>query len=94
MRQQFDFGDFKKWMKSTPSEQDMDGANYLENKVISKVGVKKLVSVMETDEDDVVELAEEFKKNGGTVTLVEGNYLTVSTDQGEFLIRKQYVELD
>lgn len=86
----FSLSDFKKWMENQQKEEspkkDLVGLE-----VESKVGVRKLVSRMETD-DDVEELAEDFKKNGGVISEVDGNRLMVEVESGTFIIHRMYVK--
>lgn len=86
----FSLSDFKKWMtnqqKDESQEKDIIGL-----KVESKISIRKLVTRMETD-DNVDELAKEFKENGGVISEIDGNKLLIELDSGSFIIHKMHVK--
>lgn len=87
----FNLSDFKKWMDNqhdAKSKPDMIGLA-----VESKVNLKKLVSRIEVqDDEDIEEVAKEFKKNGGTIVDVDGHNVLVEVDSGSFTIHRMYVK--
>ena len=83
----FDLNDFKKWM----SHQQDKKTNAVGSQVESKVSVKKLLSRIETEEE-IEEVAKDFKKNGGIIVEANGQKIKIEVDSGEFLIHKMYVK--
>lgn len=86
----FSLSDFKKWMESQQKEE-APKPNLVGATVESKVGVRKLVSRMDSD-DDLEELAKDFKKNGGVISEVDGHKLMIEVDSGTFIIHRMYVK--
>jgi len=85
----FNFGDFKKWMEhqqDTKAKPNMVGLQ-----VESKVAFKKLLSRIETQDGEIEEVARDFKKNGGTITSVDGHNV-VEVDSGSFMIHRMYIK--
>jgi len=86
----FSLSDFKKWMESQQN-QEAPKPNLVGTTVESKVSVRKLVARMES-EDDLEELARDFKKNGGIIAEVDGHRLMIECDSGTFTIHRTYVK--
>jgi hypothetical protein len=90
----FSLNDFKKWMTSqkqvTPEERrkyELAGV-----RVESKLGLKRLPSKMSTEDGDLLELAREFRRFGGTILESdEDNNVLVEVDSGSFLIPRIFV---
>lgn len=86
----FSLSDFKKWMhgqqQDKPFEEELIGCQ-----VEPKIGLRKLLTKMESEEDDTHGLATDFRRNGGVVTDVDGQNLMVEVKSGNFVIGKQYV---
>jgi translation initiation factor 1 (eIF-1/SUI1) len=88
----FSLSDFKKWMEN---QQDAKAKpNMVGLQVESKVTLKKLLSRIETQDGDLEEVAKDFKKNGGTITEVDGHNVLIEVDSGTFLIQRMYVKKD
>lgn len=85
----FSLSDFKKWMES--QKQEAQKPDLVGVAVESKVGLRKLVSRMDS-EDDLDELAKDFKKNGGVIAEVDGHRLMIEVDSGSFTIHRMYVK--
>lgn len=84
----FNFSDFKKWMSN---QEDSKERSLVGMRVESKVALKKLLSRMETQEGDTVEVANDFKKNGGVIKEENGHYMYVDVESGNFLIHRMYL---
>ena len=61
-------------------------------KVESKIPLKKLVSRIEVQDGELLEVAKEFKKDGGTITEENGHYMYVSCDSGSFMIHRMHLK--
>lgn len=87
----FNLSDFKKWMEH---QQDAKARpNMVGVQVESKIPYKKLVSrIIESEEGEVIDVAKDFKRNGGTVTDVDGHNFLIEVDSGSFLIHRMYVK--
>lgn len=85
----FNFSDFKKWMSH---QNDARKNSMVGFKVESKIPLKKLLSRIETQEGDTIDVAKDFKKNGGTITEENGYYMYVSVDSGNFMIHKMHIK--
>ena len=81
--------DFKKWMSQ---QHDAHKSNMVGMKIESKIPLKKLISRIETQEGDLLEVAKDFKKNGGTITEENGHYMYVSCDSGSFMIQRMHLK--
>jgi hypothetical protein len=84
----FSIHDFKQWMSENATNQ----FNLHQHKkgvgveVESRVSVKRLVTRMQPEEGDALELAREFKENGGKITEVDGSLFMVEVANGSFII--------
>ena len=92
----FSLNDFKKWMASqndAPSHHEKARRSpYIGLQVESKLGVKRLVHKMLASEDcDVHELAQDFRREGGIVVGAEGENLVIEVDSGTFQLPKFFV---
>lgn len=86
----FNFSDFKKWMGN---QQDAKSkSNMIGLQVESKVTYKRLLSRIETEDGEIEEVAKDFKKNGGTITEVNGHNVLIEVDSGSFMIHRMYVK--
>lgn len=86
----FNLNDFKKWMghqHDAKSKPNMIGLQ-----VESKITFKRLLSRIETQDGEVEEVAKDFKKNGGTITEVNGQNILVEVNSGSFLIHRMYIK--
>jgi translation initiation factor 1 (eIF-1/SUI1) len=86
----FNLNDFKKWMghqQDAKSKPNMIGLQ-----VESKITFKRLLSRIETQDGEIEEVAKDFKKNGGTITEVNGQNILIEVDSGSFLIHRMYVK--
>lgn len=85
---------FKRWMDSGDHNEDNTSGvhkNMIGTYVESKIGFKKLIDVIETEEDDNSCLAREFKKDGGIITEVDGNIVSIEVESGIFRIERTHV---
>jgi len=85
----FNFSDFKKWMSN---QNDANRHTMVGVKVESKIPIKKLVSRIETQEGETVEVLKDFKKNGGTITEENGYYMYVAVESGSFMVHKMHLK--
>ena len=85
----FNLSDFKKWMSN---HHDANKSNMVGLKIESKIPLKKLISRIETQEGELLEVAKDFKKNGGTITEENGHYMYVSVDSGSFMIHRMHLK--
>lgn len=89
----FNLNDFKKWIHDQQDDDDSPSKpNLVGVHVESKVNVKKLISRIDVQEGEEVEIAKEFKQNGGTISEVDGVNLLIEVDSGSFIIHKMYVK--
>lgn len=88
---QFNLSDFKKWMKNQPEENTKE-VDLIGVKVEAKVPLKKLLSHMDVQDGDLVEVAKDFRKNGGVVSDWTDNNVLVEVDSGNFVIHKMYIK--
>jgi hypothetical protein len=59
--------------------------------VESKVSVRKLVEMMETETSNLEEMAIEFKESGGRVVDVSGKQFEIEVSSGSFRLNRYYV---
>ena len=86
----FNLSDFKKWMEH---QQDAKAKpNMVGLQVESKVTLKKLLSRIEVQDGEIEEIAKEFKKNGGTISEVDGHNVLIEVDSGTFIVHRMYVK--
>jgi len=86
----FSLSDFKKWMHGQHREKPM-GEELVGCEVEPKIGLRKLLMKMESEEDDIYTLARDFRRKGGTVTEVDGQNLLIEVTSGAFVISRSYV---
>jgi hypothetical protein len=86
----FNFSDFKKWMENQHDAKSKP--NMIGLQVESKVAFKRLLSRIETQDGEIEEVARDFKKNGGTITDVDGHNVLIEVDSGSFIIHRMYVK--
>ena len=85
----FSMSDFKKWM----SQQKDDSRNRMVGlEVESKVPYKKLIGKIEVEEGDLIEVAREFYRNGGTISEENGHHMFVTVESGKFMIHRMYLK--
>lgn len=87
----FNLNDFKKWIHNQ-QEEKQPKSNLLGVHVESKINVKKLISRIDVQEGEEIEIAKEFKQNGGTISEIDGTNLLVEVESGSFIIHKMYVK--
>jgi hypothetical protein len=88
----FSLNDFKKWMSHQPSQKKHHRHELIGFQVESKIGIKRLVTKMETtDENDIQEMAKDFKQYGGIVLEAHQDNLLIEVDSGCFTIPKYFV---
>lgn len=93
--------DFKNWLseqKGMPeffsldrSSEDSD-EKYVGKEVRSKVSEAKLLERIKT-EDDPVQLVQEFLDNGGTALGIEGKFINIEVESGEFTLPRFCVRI-
>jgi hypothetical protein len=85
----FNLGDFKKWMTE---QHDSKKSSMVGIKVESKIPLKKLISKIEIQEGELMEVAKDFNKNGGNITEENGHYMYVSCKNGTFMIHRMHLK--
>lgn len=85
----FNLSDFKKWMFE---QHDSNKSNMVGVQVESKIPLKKLISKIEIQDGDLMEVAKDFKKNGGKITEENGHFMYVAVDNGSFMIHKMHLK--
>jgi len=89
----FSLNDFKKWMKNQEDQEPKaTKLNLTGTAVESKVNSKRLVENMIVDAGEKVQLAIDFRKNGGTILAVEGKNFLIEVASGAFFIPRNYVK--
>lgn len=86
----FDLNDFKKWM--THQQDEENKPNMVGLRVESKITGKKLLSRIEAQEGETLEIVRDFKKNGGIISEVNGQNILIEVESGSFLIHKMYIK--
>lgn len=86
----FNFGDFKKWMKHQNDEKSK--TNMIGLQVESKIPFKRLISRIESQVGEIEEIAKDFKKNGGTISNVDGQNVIIEVNSGSFIIHRMYIK--
>lgn len=91
----FSLKDFKKWMatQKQPPIEDRRKYELAGVRVESKLGLKRLVTRMSSQEGDVVEMAREFRRHGGVILEVDSdNVVLIEVDSGTFHIPRFFVK--
>ena len=89
----FNINEFKRWMKD---HDDPDGTpkktKFVGTSVESKYDFDRLAQYAESENDDLLDVLEEFVENGGTVVNVDGSWLSIQVESGGmFSIPKKHV---
>lgn len=84
----FNFSDFKKWMSN---QEDARERSLVGLRVESKIPLKKLQSRIEAQEGETVDVAADFKRNGGVIREENGHYMYVDVKSGMFMIHRMYL---
>ncbi len=86
----FSLNDFKKWMDS--QSDDSMRKHQIGTMVESKISLKKLLDRIEPEDGELMELARDFKRNGGTRVQMGGQAFVVEVDSGRFVISRLFVK--
>jgi translation initiation factor 1 (eIF-1/SUI1) len=86
----FNLSHFKKWMNNQHDAKSKP--NMIGMQVESKIAFKKLISRIESEDDNIEEMAKDFKKNGGVITDVDGHTVMIEVDSGKFNIHRMYIK--
>jgi len=86
----FSLNDFKKWMDS--QSDDSMRKHQIGTMVESKISLKKLLDRIEPEDGELMELARDFKRNGGTLVQMDGQAFLVEVDSGRFVISRLFVK--
>lgn len=97
---QFSLHNFKNWLAEQKDLSDFfnigldenPNDKYVGKEVRSKVGDKKLLDRIET-EDDPETLVQEFLEEGGTILAVEDKRVQIEVDSGSFYIPRFCVKI-
>lgn len=89
--------DFKKWMRNKgdvePLQKPKRYKDLIGIRVESKVTSKKLIENINSDnEDDLYNLAVDFKNDGGIILDVDGKNFLIEVDSGQFHIPRHFVK--
>lgn len=89
----FSLHDFKKWMDHNgKSRFNMAGRRKSEGaEVEPKVPLRKFAARMEVEEGNIVEMAREFRSNGGVVVEADGDAFLIKVTNGAFRIPRTCV---
>jgi hypothetical protein len=84
----FSFHDFKKWMlKNATNEFHIQSHKKgIGVEVEPKVGLKKLLNRMQAEEGSVLEMARDFRTNGGQIVEIDDPLVMVEVSSGTFII--------
>jgi len=89
----FSLNDFKKWMSKQKVEY-VRKPRYKGYFAESKLGFKRLVGKIEAEDGILIELAKDFRKNGGIILdCASDNLLTIEVNAGTFRIPKFFVKI-
>ncbi len=89
----FSLHDFKKWMSSQKDKPARKKSELIGLEVESKIGLKRLLTKISTEEGNLREMAKDFFKFGGLILDVDpDNNLTVEVDAGTFVIPRYFVK--
>ncbi|MHA2428133.1 MAG: hypothetical protein ACXADB_08935 [Candidatus Hermodarchaeia archaeon] len=86
--------DFKKWMRDQEDQESMkvEKIDLTGTEVESKVNSKRLVENMWPENGQEIELALDFRKNGGKILEVVGKNFLIEVSSGTFSIPRNYVK--
>ena len=92
----FSLDTFKRWMKDHKDDHQIESIKP-KNGLIgvcveSKIGLKRFVAKISSDDGNVQELAQEFVENGGTIADTEDKTFLIEVDSGSFRIHRCYVK--
>ena len=86
----FSLNDFRKWMENQNEEKTLSN-DKKGIRVETRIPFKRLVSKINPEEGELMELAKDFRKNGGTILEMDGQTLLIEVDSGTFYISRSYV---
>ena len=91
---QFSMNEFRRWMNENGSSRfAMNGRRKSEGaEVEPRVTMRKFVGKMEAEEGDLVEMARDFRDNGGVVVESNGDCFLVKVECGLFRIARSCVK--
>ncbi len=88
----FSIHEFKKWMDQNARNQfNLDKRTCIGVEVEPKLPLRRMVSKMEREEGDLIDVAREFKENGGVIIESDENYFMIEVKNGSFLVPRSYV---
>lgn len=73
-------------------EADDPNEKYIGNRCRSKVGEKKLLAKIET-EDDAESVVREFIEDGGTILMIEDKKVQVEVESGNFFVPRFCIKI-
>jgi len=80
---------FEKWLRK---DDIIENKNSISKKVFPKIKFSELIEKIEIHEGDLFETAKCFRKNGGVITEVINNIITVKTKKGIFSIEENNIK--
>lgn len=91
---------FKKWIFEQKDlsnffdikPEEIESEDILETTVYPSINKKKLLEKIKTNADNIEELIEDFKENGGIVKKIKGKSIIVEVEKGTFALNKNYVK--
>ena len=91
MMDRFSLESFKKWM-SQQKPMDNKVNRLIGLKVESKIGAKRVAKHVLSCDGDLREVCEDFKKNGGLISEIEGTNFFIEVSSGTFKIPRCFVK--
>jgi hypothetical protein len=89
----FSLNDFKKWMSKQKFEY-VRKPRYKGYFAESKLGIKRLTGKIEIEAGSLLDIAKDFKKNGGVILdCSNDNLLLIEVSSGTFKIPKFFVKI-
>lgn len=93
---EFDFGDFKKWVKrfeeSSSTKFNKSKSPLIGKRVKSRIKTSKLVEAIEPEEGEIDDLILDFKESGGLISDINGEHFLIQVESGNFYIPRKYTK--
>jgi len=80
--------EFKKWMNESSDQQPIEVGTVVGTNLKLKTLIERM-DCQESYDNSVIEVAKNFKKHGGKISLVNGNQITIETKKGIFVLNKE-----
>ena len=80
--------EFKKWMNESAEDVNLKKGSVVGTELKLKTLIERM-DCQESYDNTVIDLAKYFKKNGGTVSEMNGHQITIKTKKGIFILNKE-----